>query len=232
MMRFKNLTIIGTSHIAKESIQEVIRTIESEKPEIVALELDMKRFQAMMGPKRKLTIKDIKHLGVKGWVINVIGAWAEEKMGKIVGVKPGTEMKTAALLAAKQKARIALIDQDITITLKKLTKRITWKEKFRFISDILSAAVLRKKPEINFDLSKVPSQEVIDNLIGQVKKRYPNVYDVLIHERDVHMAKALNKLINTEQDKRIVAIVGVGHEESIINHIKRVKASDSLQKKR
>ena len=42
-LKYKNLIIIGTSHIAKQSLEEVQRTIEKEKPEIIALELDKKR---------------------------------------------------------------------------------------------------------------------------------------------------------------------------------------------
>ena len=220
MMHFKNLTIIGTSHIAQESIDEVTRAIGTEKPEIVALELDLKRFHALLNPQPKLKLRDIRMLGVKGWLLNLIGAWAEAKMGKLVGVKPGTEMKTAIMLAAKTKARIVLIDRDITITLKRLTTEITFREKLRFISDIFKALLFRKVPEMNFDLRKVPSKELIDKLMKGVKTRYPNVYKVLVHERDIYMAKALNKLINTEKDKRIVAIVGAGHEESIIKHIR------------
>ena len=220
MMHFKNLTIIGTSHIAQESIDEVTRAIGTEKPEIVALELDLKRFHALLNPQPKLKLRDIRMLGVKGWLLNLIGAWAEAKMGKLVGVKPGTEMKTAIMLAAKTKARIVLIDRDIIITLKRLTTEITFREKLRFISDIFKALLFRKVPEMNFDLRKVPSKELIDKLMKGVKTRYPNVYKVLVHERDIYMAKALNKLINTEKDKRIVAIVGAGHEESIIKHIR------------
>ena len=219
MMHFKNLTIIGTSHIARESIEEVTKAISTEKPEIVALELDLRRFHALLNPRPKMKLRDIRMLGVKGWLLNLIGSWAEAKMGKLVGVKPGTEMKTAIMLAAKTNAKVVLIDRDITITLKRLTTEITWREKSRFIADIFKALLFRKAPEINFDLRKVPSKELIEKLMKNVKTRYPNVYKVLVRERDVHMAKALNKLINTEKDKRIVAIVGAGHEESIIKHM-------------
>ncbi len=232
MMSFKNLTLIGTSHIATQSIADVTRVITEKQPGIVALELDIKRFHAMMNPQQKLRLRDIRLLGLKGWLLNLVGAWAEEKMGKLVGVKPGTEMKTAVMLAAKYKSRVALIDQDITITLSKLTKQITWREKFRFLGDILKAVILRKGPEITFDLKKVPSQDTITELINQVKAMYPTVYRVLIHERDVHMAKALNKLMDTNKDKEIVAVVGAGHEESIIKNIQKVRKSDSSQNKK
>ncbi|MFH0752816.1 MAG: TraB/GumN family protein [archaeon] len=232
MMSFKNLTLIGTSHISAESVAEVKRIITEKEPEIVALELDYKRFHAMMNPERKLRLADIRFLGVKGWLINLIGAWAEAKMGKLVGVKPGTEMKTAVMLAAEHKSKIALIDRDITITLKRLTKQITWKEKFRFLGDILKAVFLRKGPEVTFDIRKVPSKKVINKLMKQVKKRYPNVYNALIHERDVHMAKSLNKLIDINKNKQIVAIVGAGHEENIIKYIRKVEKSSSSQNKK
>ena len=38
-MNYKNLTIIGTSHIAKQSLDDVETAIEHGKPDIVALEL-------------------------------------------------------------------------------------------------------------------------------------------------------------------------------------------------
>ena len=139
-MEYKNLTIIGTSHIAKQSIQEVKNVIEKTKPDIIALELDKKRFFSLTSKtKRKLKLRDITKLGVKGFLFNLIGAWAEKKLGNIVRVEPGSEMLTAIKLAKKNKIKIALIDQDIEITLKKLSKRLTWKEKGRFVIDIFKS---------------------------------------------------------------------------------------------
>ena len=37
-MKYKNLKLVGTSHIAEESLREVQKTIEKEKPDIIALE--------------------------------------------------------------------------------------------------------------------------------------------------------------------------------------------------
>jgi len=59
-MEYRNLTIIGTSHIARESIEEVRNTIFKEKPDIIALELDRKRLYALMHKKKeKLSIYNI-----------------------------------------------------------------------------------------------------------------------------------------------------------------------------
>ena len=47
MHTIQNLIIIGTSHIAVESIDEVTTAIAELKPEIIALELDLKRFKRL-----------------------------------------------------------------------------------------------------------------------------------------------------------------------------------------
>jgi len=129
-MKYENLTIIGTSHIAKQSLEDVEKAIVEGKPDIIALELDRKRLYSLFKKDRnKIRIYDIRKIGVKGFVFSLIGAWAEKKLGKLVGVAPGSEMKKAVILAKKHKIKVALIDQDIEITLRRFSKSLTWKEK-------------------------------------------------------------------------------------------------------
>lgn len=220
-MKYRNLSIIGTSHIAKQSLDEVKKAIEEEHPNIVALELDEPRLHALMNPKKeKIRLYNIVRVGFKGFIFSVIGAWAEKKLGEYVGVSPGSEMKQAVRLAQKNNLKLALIDQNIEITLKKLSKSITWKEKWNFIVDIFKAVILRKK-EVDFDLATVPSKEIINNLVNKVKKRYPSVYNVLIKERNEIMSKKLVRLMKEKPDEHILAIVGAGHEEEIISLVKK-----------
>ena len=217
-MDYNNLKIIGTSHIAKQSLEEVEDAIKSWKPDIVALELDKRRFYGLFKKPGKIRIYDIKRVGIKGFVFSIIGAWAEKKLGKIVGVAPGSEMKKAVRLARKNSIEIALIDQDIEITLKRFSKSLTWKEKWNFISDIFKA-IFGNKKTIEFDLTKVPSKDVIKKLVEQVKKRYPSVYMVLIEERNYVMAQNIKGIMDLHPDKKLLAIVGAGHEEDIIEFI-------------
>ena len=219
-MDYKNLKIIGTNHIAKQSIDEVKKTILEWKPEIVCIELDKDRYRAMMSKqKRRMRISDIRAIGLKGFFFALLGQWAEEKMGKIVGVKPGEEMKTAARLAKQEKLQLEFIDQHIQITLKRFSATLSWKEKWRFVVDVVKG-LFGAKHEFNFDVRKVPPEELINKLIGKVKQRYPNVYNVLIHERNVYMANKLVRLMKKNEDKKIVAVVGAGHEEGMIELIK------------
>jgi len=221
-MIYENLILIGTSHIAKQSLEDVKRVISEEKPDIVALELDRQRLNALMSGKKPkgISLYNIRKVGIRGFVFSLIGAWAEKKLGEIVGVSPGSEMKVAVRLAKKNKMKIALIDQDIGITLSRFSKALSWREKWNFVVDLLKAFVLRKK-EVEFDLTTVPGEKIIRKMIGKVKKRYPNIYRVLIEERNIIMADNLSKLMEQEKDKKIVAIVGAGHEKEIIGLIKK-----------
>ncbi|MBL7100984.1 MAG: TraB/GumN family protein [Nanoarchaeota archaeon] len=218
MKSYKHLIVIGTSHISIESVKLVEKVISDKKPEIVALELDRLRFAALVsGKRRKLRLRDIKKLGFKGFLINFIGAWIEKKLGELVGTPPGSDMLNAIRTAKEIGASIALIDQDIRITLKRLGKTITWKEKLRFPWDIIKGLIFRK-PIVKFDLRKVPSEKVIKILIDKVKQDYPSFYKVLIEERNIVMSKNLYKLMSF--GKPIVAVIGAGHEKEIIRLIK------------
>lgn len=220
-MRFGNLVILGTSHIARQSLEEVKKSIENENPDVVALELDEPRLRGLLSRKvGRITLKDIRRVGLKGYIFSLIGGWAERKLGEKTGVKPGAEMLEAYRAARKNKKIVALIDQDISITLRKLSNSITWKEKWHFIADLFKGAVLRKK-EICFDLSKVPSESTIKKMTSGVKKRYPNIYRVLVDERNTFMAGKIAELCTSYPEDKILAVIGAGHEKEIMEMVKK-----------
>ncbi|MBS3152530.1 TraB family protein [Candidatus Woesearchaeota archaeon] len=224
MQLFENLILIGTSHIAKQSVIEVEEIIQKERPDVVALELDRSRFFALVNKIHgRLSIKDIKLIGFKGFVFAKFGEFIERKLGGKVGVNPGEELLKAAEVASKHGCKIALIDQKIEITLKNFSNEITWKEKFRFVLDVVKG-FFSKKHRIKIDLRKVPEKELINTILKQVKERYPNFYRVLVEDRNKYMAKKLFKLMRNYN--KIVAVVGAGHEEEIIEDIKLLRRSN------
>ena len=161
----------------------------------------------------------MRSIGIKGYLFSLLGEWAERKLGEQVGVKPGTEMLTAVQLAKERKKELALIAQPIEITLRKLNKAIGWKEKCRFFWDVLKS-IFQKKQELPFDLKTVPDEKVIKKLTERVKKDYPRVYAVLVEERNQYMAEQLAQLLRQYPNKKILAIVGAGHEEEMLTLIK------------
>ena len=146
----KNITIIGTSHIAKESVEAVKKYIEEKKTDIVAVELDKKRFYGLVKKKKsRIRFSDLRRIGVKGYLFALIGAYVSKKLGEIVKSMPGDEMLAAIKPAKKNNMKIVLIDRDIEITLARFSRFLTWKEKWRFVVDLFNGLIFRKKENIN-----------------------------------------------------------------------------------
>ena len=223
------ITLIGTSHIAEESIKEIKKTLEELQPEIVAVELDAQRAASLFQEeKRKISVRDAFHIGLRGFLFAKIGQYVQEKLGKKVGVSPGAEMKTALLWAQKNKKEVALIDQPIQITLKKFSQNLRWREKFRFVGDFFMGLFAGKKQLKKWnistvDLRKVPTQELIHEMMQQMKLRYPSIYKVLVEERNKYMVKQLVKLLREKQGKKIVAVIGAGHKKGMEELLKNVE---------
>ncbi|MBI4440585.1 TraB/GumN family protein [Candidatus Woesearchaeota archaeon] len=228
-MRYKNLIIVGTSHISRESIKAVTRIIEVERPDIIAVELDKKRFLGLLAKgKPKVSFARLRKVGMKGYVFGLLGSYVQRRLGKYVGVSPGTDMLTAIELAQNYGIQLALIDQDIDVTLRKFSQAFTAREKWRLVVDVVKSFFFRqqemKKLGIEeIDLSRVPPRRLIKKLIENVRERYPNLYRVLITERNQYMARKLYELIELNPGKKIVAVVGAGHEDELVNLVRRIE---------
>ena len=99
------IIVVGTAHISEESIAEVQRTIEAERPDVVAVELDPGRYQALTHPEQQeASIKEILSSGkLYQFLVHWLLAYVQNKLGSEVGVKPGSEMLSAIDAATKRR---------------------------------------------------------------------------------------------------------------------------------
>jgi pheromone shutdown-related protein TraB len=216
---YKNLLIIGTSHIARQSVSDINANFSDLNPDIVCVELDSRRLHALLtDAKPNYSLSGIKQYGLQGYLFAVIAGVLQRKLGNIVGIKPGSDMLAAVNLAKNNNKQLMLIDQDIEITLKRFSKQFTFKEKMRIIWDIIRSPF---SPKMKINLNNVPKEELINKMIGELKTRYPSLYNVLIHERNVVMAKNMVKIIESNPDKKILTVIGAGHEKEMVSLIKK-----------
>lgn len=201
--------IIGTSHIARESIQKVRRLIVDDRPEIVAVELDEARANALYDRHaRKVPLSAIKTLGFYGFLFQLIGGSLQQKLGKLVKTKPGADMKAAIDAAREIKADVVLIDQPIQDTLKNISKISLW-EKLKFAFWLLAS--MFSKQDIEFELEKVPAEDLIYKMISQLKKEFPGLYKAIVADRDEYIAHQIKHLAGHLPDKKILVVIGAGH---------------------
>ena len=219
------LFLVGVSHVSKESIKLVSRVFKEKNPEIIAIELDEKRFsvilQRIMNKKTKRArtkIPSITKVGIKGFLFGTIASFIQRRIGKNLGVSPGSEMEEAIKLALKHNRRIVLVDKDIDLTLREVSKNFGFKEKINFIVDILKAPF--KREQINFDIRKIPDRKVVDEILSRIKSRYPGLYKVLVTDRNRFIAKKLFRVLVDNPNSKVMAVLGVGHEEAVLKFIR------------
>ena len=207
-----SLKIIGTSHIAKQSIDEITRTFKSYDPDIVCVELDPKRLHALMtDAKPDYSLAGIKRYGLQGYLFAVIGGFIQKKLGNVVGTKPGSDMLTAVNLSRINKKQLMLVDQDIEITLKRFSKQFTFKDKMKLLWDIIKSPFGKK---IKINLNEVPKEKIIEQMIGQIRERYPSLYGVLIHSAN----DAAYVLADNYGEKKFVELMNKKAEDIRMNH--------------
>ncbi len=221
-----NVVLVGTSHIASESVKNVAAVIDHfaiAGPCVVGVELDKQRFYSLVHEQKKtssFSLENIRRFGFKGFLFAVIASTVTEKLAKMVGAKPGDDMLTAVTTAKNHDFLIALIDQPIHITLRRFSQTLSWREKWHFIVDVFFGFFfpqreMRKYGLASFDLSKVPPETLIKKLLLGVQERYPNIYRVLITERNAYMVRKILQFQEKYPDKTLIVVIGAGHEDGM-----------------
>lgn len=224
---YKNIKIIGTSHIASQSIKDIDEYVVLHLPDIVAVELDKGRLHSLFSKTKEKKglppISMIKRIGLVGYLFLIMGSFFQKRLGKIVRIEPGADMKQAVMSAKDHDLKVALIDQNIEKTLAKLSKSFTFKEFLKIIKEVFLAMFNRNKKvkNVNFDLKKVPDDKTIEMMIEMIKGIYPSFYNVLIDDRNKIMARKLILLSKKYPEKEILAVVGAGHKKGMLEYLKK-----------
>lgn len=192
--------IYGTSHVSEESIELIDRALEEHDPDIVALELDLTRLEALVNGGER---------GGAPVFIRLVKKF-QDYIGSKTGVMPGDEMLYAYRKSIAEGREVALIDQDIRQTIDRL-ETVSRKEKVRAVLEAV-AGLFVSDP---FDVGKIPEEQLVDELLGEMEQRYPGLYRVLVEERNQLMARYLENLREEEPGAEIVAFVGAAHKKAL-----------------
>ncbi|MCX6662251.1 MAG: TraB/GumN family protein [Euryarchaeota archaeon] len=224
-----NIILIGTAHISEESVLEVRNAIETYKPDIVAVELCQRRYDSIT-KKDKWENTPVTAL-IKGnnayfMLAQTFLASIQRKLGEEYGVEPGSEMIAAMQEAEKYHLTVALVDRDITVTLKRAWRMMGIREKFRVIWEFLKAMIGYDEEELEeLDLKELMKQDVLSQMMDEFSKIAPSASKVLISERDQYIAQ---KIYEESKKGKVVAVVGAGHINGIKKHLENQQLNANL----
>lgn len=218
----REIFLVGTAHVSKESVDEVVEAVKTQAPDCVAIELDDQRYESMKNPEswRNLDIVKVLKEG-RGFLLmaNLVLSSYQKRMGADVGVKPGDEMKAAISAAEELAIPTVMVDRPIQVTLRRAWAKNSFWGKCKLLATLVSSAF--DKEEIAPDqIEKLKSSNEMDSMMEELADYLPAVKEVLIDERDMYLATSI---WNTKGD-RVVAVLGAGHLPGVEKHLKAFAA--------
>ena len=214
--------LVGTAHISADSLRLVRETIERERPDGVAIELDRDRYQALMDPAAierldlKQVVRERKLLPLLAGV--ALGAW-QARMGLRLGVEPGAELREAARAAEDTGAEVHLVDRQVRVTLLRVWRRAGFWQKAKLLAGGLESGSADEPTRE--DIAELLSGDVVSRLVAELGEAFPTLKEVVIDERDTWMGEAVKAL----PGGRLVLVVGAGHLDGVERTLLREAAT-------
>lgn len=209
----KEILLIGTAHVSRESARLVEEIITQEKPDTVCVELCESRYQTIRQAEQWRNtdiIKIIKEKKAFLLLSNLLLSSFQKRIAEKLDVKPGQEMITAITAADTVGARVHLADREIRVTLSRTWRLMSLWDKLKLMFQLILS--LGEIDDISEEeVEKMKRQDVLESLLSEMGQSLPVLRNVLIDERDQYLAEK----IRTAPGEKIVAVVGAGHVPGI-----------------
>lgn len=196
------ITLVGVGHVFAISDQ-VRSVILSRQPEVVCLELDPARYNALVN-------RDGGSSG-RAPVQYMLLAQIQKRIADKFDSEAGAEMLAAARAARDLGAKVALIDMDASMVFARLWKAMSFREKIELFFGALVGLVASKE-KVEEEMERYEDREV--EYLETLGSEFPSIKRVLIDERNRHMADRIARLAG--EHERVVAVVGDGHMQGLI----------------
>ncbi len=224
----KEIILVGTAHVSKESTKLVASVIEEENPDTVCVELCESRYKAIRQKDRwqdTNIIKVVKEKKAFLLLSNLLLASFQKRIADKFDIKPGAEMIKAIETGESIGAKIHLADRDIRVTLSRAWRVMGLWGKIKILFQLLLS--VGKIDEISEeDIEKMKQEDMLQTLLSDVKKSLPVLGKILIDERDRYLAHKIKEA----PGKKIVAVVGAGHISGIKRYWNTETDIDELKK--
>lgn len=206
------LLLVGTAHVSPESVTEVEAAIANFHPDLVAVELDPLRLEALEDQQRWQSTPIHKLLkGDKLWLFltQVLLASYQRRLGEVYGAEPGTEMLAGVRAARAQNVPVLLADRDVGITMKRAFRSMRFREKMRLSWEFFKALLGGEQEEERKTTEELTQEDTVTAMMTELGQFAPSVKTVVLDERDAYLATKLQQPLG--EGKRVVAVLGAGH---------------------
>lgn len=213
----KELILIGTAHVSKQSAEQVKEVIEQEQPDTVCIELDKQRYTAIKDGEQwsKMDIfKVIKEKKATFLLMNLVISSFQKRLAKQFGIKPGQEMIQGIESAEAIGANLVLADRNIQITFARIWHGIGIWGKIKLLMQLV-LSIFNEDDISEEELEKMKQQDSLDAMLSEFSEAFPRLKKPLIDERDQYLAQKIKEA----PGEKIVAVLGAAHVPGIKKEI-------------
>lgn len=215
----KELILIATAHVSKQSAELVKEVVELEKPDSICVELDEDRYNNIKNPKQWADtdlVQVIKDKKVGFMLANLVLGSYQKKLAKQLDTNVGQEMIQGIQCAEETGANLVLADRNIQTTFMRIWRKMTLKEKLDLLLNLFFALDDEEEQEItDEEISNLLQKDMLEAAMANMKEEFPKIGDILLCERDQHLA---NKIKNAP-GKKVVAVLGGAHVAGVKEEI-------------
>ncbi len=214
----KELILIATAHVSKQSAELVKQVIEEERPDSVCIELDEQRYENIQNPKaweNTDIIKIIKQKKIGFLIANLILSSYQKRMAKKLNTSVGGEMIQGMESAKEIGATLVLADRSIQTTFLRIWRKMRFLEKMKLFVTLLFSSDEDENEITKEDVENLLKEDMLETALTSMREQFPKVGEILLSERDQYLA---NKIKNAP-GKKVVAILGGAHVPGIKKEI-------------
>ncbi|ADC50076.1 TraB family pheromone shut-down protein [Alkalihalophilus pseudofirmus OF4] len=225
----KELILIGTAHVSKQSAEEVKQVIEAEQPDSVCVELDEQRYQSITAGNKWKDMdifKVIKEKKATLLLMNLFISSFQKRMAKQFDIKPGQEMIQGIESAKETGAELVLADRNIQITFSRIWHGVGLWGRAKLLMSIVYS-VFNNEEISEEELERLKTEDMLNTMLHDLTVSFPRLKKPLIDERDQYLAQ---KIKEAPGDK-VVAVLGAAHVPGIKEQIKQDHDLDRLNER-
>jgi len=222
----KELILIGTAHVSRQSAEQVKEVIEREKPDSVCIELDAQRYQSVMDSnkwKETDIFKVIKDKKATLLLMNLAISSFQNRLAKQFDIKPGQEMIQGIESAKETGAELVLADRNIQITFSRIWHNLGLMGKAQLLNSVFFS-IFSKETISEDDLEKMKSQDTLNAVLAEFTESFPRLKTPLIDERDQYLAQKIKEA----PGNKVVAVLGAAHVPGITKEIHKEHNLEAL----
>ncbi len=210
----KEIYLVKTAHVSKNSINDVRECINEVKPDAICIELDEDRYKKLSEPdkwRETDIIKIIKEKKVGFLLVNIILSSFQRRMAKNMDTSSGGEMLEGIKASKELNVPLVLADRPIRITFSRIWNSLGINEKSKLLVSIIGS-IFDDEEISEEDLAALKEADALEAALNEVGKEFPVVKKILVDERDEY----LSSKIKNANGKKIVAIIGAAHANGLI----------------